>query len=116
MNRNTVLRALRLLRDEGLLEFRCGHGITVAGTPQRGAVLTRARERVRLTRQHAIAATSPSRSLKACRSPPWPTPEAEQASPTGQWQATTAKPRQMARTESDRIPVRFAASPLPNAD
>ena len=41
MNRNTVLRALRLLRDEGLLEFRRGHGITVAKTPQRGAVLTR---------------------------------------------------------------------------
>jgi GntR family transcriptional regulator len=52
MNRNTVLRALRLLRDEGLLEFRRGHGITVAGTPQRGAVLTQARELVRLARQH----------------------------------------------------------------
>ena len=50
MNRNTVLRALRLLRDEGLLEFRRGHGITVAGTPQRGAVLTQARELVRLAR------------------------------------------------------------------
>jgi GntR family transcriptional regulator len=43
------LRALRLLRDEGLLEFRRGHGITVAGTPQRGAVLTQARELVRLS-------------------------------------------------------------------
>jgi DNA-binding transcriptional regulator YhcF (GntR family) len=52
MNRNTVLRAPRLLRDEGLLEFRRGHGITVAGTPQRGAVLTQARELVRLARQH----------------------------------------------------------------
>jgi GntR family transcriptional regulator len=52
MNRNTVLRATRLLRDEGLLEFRRGHGITVAGTPQRGAVLTQARELVRLARQH----------------------------------------------------------------
>jgi DNA-binding transcriptional regulator YhcF (GntR family) len=30
---NTVLRALRMLRDEGLLEFRRGHGISVAGTP-----------------------------------------------------------------------------------
>jgi GntR family transcriptional regulator len=52
MNRNTVLRAPRLLRDEGLLEFRRGHGITVAGTPQRGAVHTQARELVRLARQH----------------------------------------------------------------
>jgi GntR family transcriptional regulator len=52
MNRNTVLRALRLLRDEGLLEFRRGHGTTVAGTPQRGAVLTQARELVWLVRQH----------------------------------------------------------------
>ena len=43
MNCNTVLRALRLLRDEGLLEFRRGHGIAVAATPQRGAVLTEPR-------------------------------------------------------------------------
>ena len=39
-NKNTVLRAMHLLRDEGLLEFRRGRGITVAGTPQQGAVLT----------------------------------------------------------------------------
>jgi DNA-binding transcriptional regulator YhcF (GntR family) len=32
MNRNTVSRALRLLRDEGLPEFRRGHGTTMAGT------------------------------------------------------------------------------------
>ena len=35
VNTNTVLRALRLLRDEGLLELRPGHGIRVTGTPQR---------------------------------------------------------------------------------
>jgi GntR family transcriptional regulator len=52
VNRNTVLRALRLLRDEGLLEFRRGRGITVAGTPQRGVVLAQARELLRLARQH----------------------------------------------------------------
>src|SRR6266566_10113939 len=52
VNRNTVLRALRLLRDEGLLEFRRGRGITVTGTPQRGAVLAKARELLALARHH----------------------------------------------------------------
>lgn len=50
VNTNTVLRALRLLRDEGLLEFRRGRGITVAGTPERGAVVARARELVSFAR------------------------------------------------------------------
>jgi GntR family transcriptional regulator len=52
VNTNTVLRALRLLRDEGLLEFRRGRGITVAGTPERGAVVQRARELVQFARSH----------------------------------------------------------------
>ena len=50
VNTNTVLRALRELRDEGLLEFRRGRGITVAGTPQRGALVARARDLVRFAR------------------------------------------------------------------
>ena len=50
VNTNTVLRALRVLRDEGLLEFRRGRGITVAGTPERGAVVARARELVEFAR------------------------------------------------------------------
>jgi GntR family transcriptional regulator len=40
VNTNTVLRSLRLLR-----------GITVAGTPERGAVIARTRELVRFARQ-----------------------------------------------------------------
>src|SRR5262245_34756500 len=52
VNTNTVLRALRLLRDEGLLEFRRGRGISVAGTPERGAVVNKARELVELARHH----------------------------------------------------------------
>jgi GntR family transcriptional regulator len=51
VNSNTVLRALRLLRDEGLLELRPGHGIRVSGTPQRGALLDKAIELVRLSRE-----------------------------------------------------------------
>ena len=54
VNRNTVLRALRVLRHEGLLEFRRGRGITVVGTPQRGAVLARARELVEFARRHGF--------------------------------------------------------------
>src|ERR671929_2014675 len=50
VNTNTVLRALRLLRDEGLLDFRRGRGIHVAGTPEQGAVVARARELVRFAR------------------------------------------------------------------
>jgi GntR family transcriptional regulator len=44
VNKNTVLRALHTLRDEGLLEFSRGRGISVAGTPQRSAVVRRAKE------------------------------------------------------------------------
>lgn len=50
VNTNTVLRALRELRDEGLLEFRRGRGITVSGTPERGAVVERARELLHFAR------------------------------------------------------------------
>ena len=52
VNTNTVLRALRELREEGLLEFRRGRGITVAGTPEHAAVIKRAQELVNFARQH----------------------------------------------------------------
>jgi GntR family transcriptional regulator len=51
VNTNTVLRALRQLRDEGLLEFRRGRAITVTGTPQQGAVVERTTELLRFARK-----------------------------------------------------------------
>lgn len=52
VNSNTVLRALRTLRDEGLLEFRRGRGISVAGSPERGEVVRRSRDLVEFARHH----------------------------------------------------------------
>lgn len=54
VNANTVFRALRILRDEGLLEFRRGRGVTVAGTPERGAVLAQAHELLQFARQQGF--------------------------------------------------------------
>ena len=51
VNKNTVLRALHMLRDEGLLDFRRGRGISVAGTPQRGAVISQVRSLVEFARR-----------------------------------------------------------------
>ena len=44
VNKNTVIRALHVLRDEGLLDFTRGRGARVVGTPQRGAVIARINE------------------------------------------------------------------------
>ncbi|MET9777718.1 GntR family transcriptional regulator [Streptomyces sp. NPDC006367] len=47
VNVNTVLRALRGLRDEGLLEFRRGRGVTVAqDAPRDSGLRIRVRELV----------------------------------------------------------------------
>jgi DNA-binding transcriptional regulator YhcF (GntR family) len=52
VNTNTVFRALRTLRDEGLLEFRRGRGVTVTGIgPERSALMAKARELVALARR-----------------------------------------------------------------
>lgn len=52
VNTNTVLRALRQLRDEGLLEFRRGRGITVTATPSQSELTTRARDLLTYARKH----------------------------------------------------------------
>jgi GntR family transcriptional regulator len=54
VNSNTVLRAFHHLRDEGLLEFRRGKGITVAGAPERGLVLARTKELVSFARSQGV--------------------------------------------------------------
>jgi len=44
VNKNTVIRAMHQLRDEGLLDFTRGRGIRVVGTPQKSALLVRISE------------------------------------------------------------------------
>jgi GntR family transcriptional regulator len=50
VNTNTVLRALRQLRDEALLEFRRGRGVRVVGSPEHGSVVEKAAELVAFAR------------------------------------------------------------------
>jgi GntR family transcriptional regulator len=51
VNTNTVLRALRALRDEGLLEMRPRRGISVVGTPVESEVRGKVAELLTLARQ-----------------------------------------------------------------
>ncbi len=50
VNTNTVLRALRTLRDEGLLEMGRGRAITVAGGPEKTVLVDKARDLVTYAR------------------------------------------------------------------
>lgn len=52
VNRNTVLRALRLLRHEGLLEMGRGRAIRVTGTPEHGTLVAKTAELIELARNH----------------------------------------------------------------
>lgn len=51
VNKDTVLRALHLLGDEGILELRRGRGITVADTPEKSTLVAEVRELVRSARR-----------------------------------------------------------------
>jgi GntR family transcriptional regulator len=64
---NTVLRALRLLRDEGLLELRQGRGTRVVGTPARSAVLAKVAELVQLGQQNGYTRTQLARLIDIVR-------------------------------------------------
>jgi GntR family transcriptional regulator len=50
VNRNTVLRALRILREEGIVDMTRGRGVRVIGTPQRSALITKVAELAELAR------------------------------------------------------------------
>jgi GntR family transcriptional regulator len=53
VNANTVLRALRALWDDGLVEFRRGRGVSVTGiAPERSVVVTKAGELVAVARRY----------------------------------------------------------------
>jgi GntR family transcriptional regulator len=52
VNTNTVLRALRVLRDEGVVEMGRGRSIRVTGQPDRGVVALKLKELVDVARQH----------------------------------------------------------------
>ena len=65
VNTNTVLRAVRLLRDEGLLELRQGHGIRVTGTPERSALLDKIAELVQLGRRSGVTRAELARLVES---------------------------------------------------
>jgi GntR family transcriptional regulator len=51
---NTVLRALRILRDAGVLEFRRGRGVTVSREPDRGVIWAQAQELLTQARRFGL--------------------------------------------------------------
>ena len=51
VNRNTVLRALRILRDEGTVDFTRGRGVRVTGTQEGSALMLKANELVDFARR-----------------------------------------------------------------
>ncbi len=56
VNKNTVIRALHILRDEGLLDFTRGRGVRVVGTPQKSAVIARVNELLEFARTQGYRA------------------------------------------------------------
>src|SRR5215469_9039066 len=69
VNRNTVLRALRLLREEGVVEFRRGRGITVTGAPQTAALVSAARDLLAQARRNGYDRDDLIRLIQALPDP-----------------------------------------------
>jgi GntR family transcriptional regulator len=51
VNKNTVIRAFHMLRDEGILDFTRGRGVRVVGTAEKSAVLIRVTELLEFARE-----------------------------------------------------------------
>ncbi len=70
VNRNTVLRALRLLREEGVVEFRRGRGITVtAAAPQAAGLVAAARDLLAQARRNGYDRDDLIRLIQALPDP-----------------------------------------------
>jgi len=67
VNKNTVFRALHLLREEGILEFRRGHGITVSGTPEKSALVAQVHDLVRAARRYGYRKSELITMIEAVR-------------------------------------------------
>jgi GntR family transcriptional regulator len=57
VNTNTVFRALRALRDEGLIEMRPRRGIRIIGTPGESELRNKVAELLQLARQQGYTRT-----------------------------------------------------------
>jgi GntR family transcriptional regulator len=64
VNRNTVLAALRVLRDEGLVDFRRGRGAVVTASPDETELATRARDLVKFARTRGYEAADVVRLIR----------------------------------------------------
>jgi GntR family transcriptional regulator len=67
VNTNTVLRALRQLRDEGLLELVQGRGTRVTGTPERSTVLTQVAALVQLGQHNGYTRAQLARLIQSAQ-------------------------------------------------
>ena len=64
VNKNTASRAMHILRDEGLLEFRRGRGITVIGTPEQSQMLRKVKDLVAYAQHHGYSTDEVTEMIK----------------------------------------------------
>lgn len=67
VNKNTVLRALRVLRDENVLDFTRGRGVRVVGSPEQSALILKIHELVGLGREHGYRRDELAHMILAAR-------------------------------------------------